>query len=93
MAQANWEIGTPLNKNSSTMASHFRDFTRTNPPMFYGSKVNDDHQYFFDEVYKILFTMWVTLNEKVDNSTYHLKDVAQIWYTQWKENMALRAVP
>ncbi|TMW92517.1 hypothetical protein EJD97_012944 [Solanum chilense] len=80
MAQANWEIGTPVNKNSSTMASHFRGFTIMNPPMFYWSKVNEDHQYFLDEVYKILFTMWVTLNEKVKKSTYYLKDVAQIWH-------------
>ena len=34
MAQADREIGTPMNKNSSTMDSHLRDFSRMNPPMF-----------------------------------------------------------
>ena len=53
MAQANREIGTSVNKNSSSMDLHLRDFTRMNPPMFYGSKVNEDHQYFLDKVYKI----------------------------------------
>ncbi|TMX03758.1 hypothetical protein EJD97_014376 [Solanum chilense] len=48
MAQANQEIGTPMNKNSSTMDLHLRDFTRMNPPKFYWSKVNEDPQYVFD---------------------------------------------
>ena len=79
MAQSNWEIGTHLNKNSSTMTSHLRDFTRMNPPMFYGSKVTEDRQYILDKVYKILFIIGVTSNEKVEQSTYQLKDMAQIW--------------
>ena len=33
MAQADHEIGTPVNKNSSTRASQLRDFTRINPPI------------------------------------------------------------
>ena len=40
--QANQEVGPNLNQNGRTMASHLRDFTRTNPPMFFGSKVNED---------------------------------------------------
>ena len=93
MAQANWEIETSMNKNCSKMDSHLRDFTRMNPLMFYGSKVNEDPQYFIDQVYKILLTMGVTSNEKFEQSTYKLKDVAQIWYTQWKENRAFRECP
>ena len=33
MARADREIGTPVNKNYSTMASHLKDFSRMNPPM------------------------------------------------------------
>ena len=55
--------------------------------------MNEDPQYFIDEVYYILFTMGVTSNEKVEQSTYQLKDLAQIWYTQWMKNRALRAGP
>ena len=55
--------------------------------------MNEDPQYFLDEVYTILFTMRVTSNEKVEQSTYQLKDLSQIWYTQWMKNRALRAGP
>ena len=48
MAQANREIGNSVNKISSSMDSHLRDFTRMNPPMFCGSKVNEDPQYIID---------------------------------------------
>ena len=42
MAQSIKEIRTPVNKNSSTMDSHLRDFTRMNSPKYYWSKVNED---------------------------------------------------
>ena len=32
-------------------------------------------------------------NEKVELATYQLKDVAQTWYIQWKDNRALRGEP
>ena len=37
--------------------------------------------------------MGVISNEKADLAIYQLKDVAQTWYTQWKDNRALRAGP
>ncbi|TMX04370.1 hypothetical protein EJD97_009259 [Solanum chilense] len=43
-AQANWEVVSRANQHVGTMASHLRDFTSTNPPSFYGSKVEDDLQ-------------------------------------------------
>lgn len=43
-AQANWEIGTFMNQNTSTMASRLRDYTRMNTIMFFGTKVNKDPQ-------------------------------------------------
>ena len=42
------------------MTSRWRDFVRTNPPIFLGSKVNEDPQEFLDGVYKILSAMGVT---------------------------------
>ena len=53
-AQANRD-GIPLeNQHASTMASCLRGFSRINPPMFIGSKVDEDQQDFLDGVYKIL---------------------------------------
>lgn len=46
------------------MASHLRDYTRINLPMFFVSKVNEDPQDFLDEVFQILSAMGVSLNEK-----------------------------
>ena len=60
-----------------TMASRFRDFTRMNPPIFYGSKVDEDPQEFLDEVYKVLYVIRVTSSEKPELASYQLKDVAQ----------------
>ena len=52
--QANWEVGPRVNQNSNTLASHLRDFTGMNPPMFFLCKVNEYTQDFLNEVYKIL---------------------------------------
>ncbi|TMX01755.1 hypothetical protein EJD97_023704 [Solanum chilense] len=38
-AQANWESVPRAHQQVATMDSHLRDFTRMNPPAFYGSKV------------------------------------------------------
>ena len=64
------------------MASHLRDFTRMNPPMYFGSKVDEDPQDFLDKIYKILFAMGVSTIEKAELGAYQLKDVTQIWYNQ-----------
>ena len=48
-----------------------------NPPMFFGSKVNENPQDFLDVVYKILYTMGISSNEKVERA-YQLNNVAQI---------------
>ena len=60
------------------MASRLRDFTRKNPPIFFGSKVNEDPRDFLDEIYKILCSMGLSSNEKVDKFNYQLKNVAQL---------------
>ncbi|XP_027767754.1 uncharacterized protein LOC114074031 [Solanum pennellii] len=56
-----------------------------NPPNFYGTKVEEDPQGFIDEVFKVLDYMGVSSQEKAEVSAYQLKDVAQVWYEQWKD--------
>ena len=75
--QENRDVGTCVKENANITASRLRDFTRMNPPMFYGSKKNEDPQDFIDKVYKILYAMGLTLNEKVELASYQPKDVAQ----------------
>ena len=37
--------------------------------------------------------MGLSTSEKVELSTYKLKDVALTWYIQWRENRSLRGGP
>ena len=68
------------------MKSRLRDFVRINPPIFIVSKVNEDSQEFLDEVFKVLSDMGVKSREKREFGSYQLRDVSEIWYTQWKYN-------
>ena len=56
-AQASREGAPRENLHASTMSSSLRDFTRMNPPVYYGSKVTKDPQEFVEEVHKILCAM------------------------------------
>ena len=87
-AQVNREVGPRVSQHANTMASHLRDF-RKNPPIFFGSKVDEYPQYFLDEFYKILYDMGVTSIKNDELAAYQLKDVAQTLYTQWRDNRAL----
>ena len=60
--QANRDVAPRPHQQVTTMASNLRDFTRMNPPTFYGSKVDEDPQEFLDEVYEVLYSMGVTLS-------------------------------
>ena len=80
-AQANREV-----EHGSTMTSRLRDFTTMNPPMFYGSKMNEDPKDLVDKVYKILYAIGLTSNEKADLASYKHKDVSQTCYTLCRDN-------
>ena len=61
-----------------------------NPPMFFGSKKDEYPQDFLDKFYKILYAIGMTSIEKAVLAAYQLKDVAQTWYTKWRDNKAIR---
>ena len=82
MTQDNREVIQREHQQVATISSRLMDFTRMNPPTFYGSKVEEDPQEFIDNVYKILYAMGLSTSEKTDLSTYELKDVDQAWYLQ-----------
>uniref|UniRef100_M1DU93 Gag-pol protein n=1 Tax=Solanum tuberosum TaxID=4113 RepID=M1DU93_SOLTU len=74
--QENRGLEANVNPNVSTKASCLRDFVRMNTLIFLRSKVGDDPQVFFDEVYKIINAMGVTSIEKAELVAYQLNDIA-----------------
>ena len=75
------------------MTSILRDFVRMNPPIFLGSKVEENPQAFLDEVNKIVHAMGVTSKKKAELASYQLKDVAQVSFTQWKDSRMFESGP
>ena len=65
-----------VNLKSSSTASRIRDFTRMNPPRLFGSKMEEDLQWFIDEVLKVLDSMGFSSQEKAELAAYQVKDVA-----------------
>ena len=47
----------------------------------------------FDEVYKIHYAVGLTTSDKDELGTYQLKNAAQTWYVQWRDNRPLRGGP
>ena len=69
------------------MTSRLRDIVTMNPPILFGYKVVEDPKEFLDGVNKVLSVKGVTFREKAKVASYQLRDISQIWYTQWKENI------
>ena len=84
--QVNLSMVPRKNVVESTMISRLRDFMRMNPPIFLFTKVGEDPKVIIDVVYRIVLAMGVPSREKVEFASYKLKDVAQVWYIQWKCN-------
>ena len=82
-----------VNLNTSTNTSTIRDFIRTNPPTFIGSKVEEDPQGFIDEVLKDLDAMGMSYEEEAELAAYKLKDVSQVWYKYCKDDRPIRERP
>ena len=79
-----------VNPNANATTSRIRVLTRMNPLTFFGSKVEEDPQGFIHEVFKVVDSIGVTSQEKEELVTYQLKDVAQVWYEQWKDERLVR---
>ncbi|WMV51268.1 hypothetical protein MTR67_044653 [Solanum verrucosum] len=89
----NQQVPVPANASGGLVAARVRDFVRMNPPEFLGSQIGKDPHNCLDEVKKIFEVMQVTGNDRVELTSYQHKDVAHIWYTQWKENMGTNTAP
>lgn len=50
--------------------------------MSFGWKVNKEPKDFINEVYKILYALGLSSNEKVELALYQLKDASQNRYSQ-----------
>nr|XP_009803207.1 PREDICTED: uncharacterized protein LOC104248608 [Nicotiana sylvestris] len=76
-----------------TGSSRSREFLNMKPPVFTGSKKDEDPQNFIDEFQKIFWVMHDIDTEAVDLAAYQLKDVANTWYETWEESRGEDADP
>ena len=74
-----------------TMTCRLRHIIRRSPLIVFGCNVGEDPQAFFGEVYKIVHAMGVTFMDKAQLALHQLKDIAQVWYTQWKDNRPVKS--
>ncbi|XP_069143486.1 uncharacterized protein [Solanum lycopersicum] len=55
--------------------------------------MGEDPQEFLDGVYKVLSAMGVISREKEELASYKIREVSQVWYTQWKDNSSVESGP
>ncbi|WMV41931.1 hypothetical protein MTR67_035316 [Solanum verrucosum] len=55
--------------------------------------MGEDPLEFIDKVSRVLNFVGVTPVEKADLAAYQLKDVALMWFSQWKEARPVKAGP
>ena len=67
-----------MNENGGSATTRVRDFVRMNSPEFLGSEANEDPQNFLDEIKKIFEVMQVTGNDRVELTSYQLKDASYL---------------
>ncbi|KAH0710910.1 hypothetical protein KY284_012337 [Solanum tuberosum] len=91
--QNSQQVPVLTNAKVGSAVARVCDFVRMNPPEFLDSQTGEDPQNIIDEVKNIFEVMQVTGNDRDDLASYQLKDVAHIWYTQWKENRGTNAAP
>ena len=73
------------------MNSMLREFVIMNSPTFLGSKVEEDAQEFLDGVYKVLSAIRVASGGKAKLGSHQLRNVSQVWYTQWRYNRTIES--
>ena len=77
----------------SIITSSFRDFVRINPLIFLGIKVGEVPKEFVHRVYKVLVYMGETYGEKEELSSYQLREISQVWYTQREDTRSVESGP
>ncbi|KAF3661852.1 hypothetical protein FXO38_11452 [Capsicum annuum] len=81
------------NPVANTTTSRIRDFTRMNPPLFSGSKSEEDPQEFFDHVQKVIDIMGVNSSKSSKLFAYQLQDISHTSLMQKEGMLGLIRVP
>ena len=91
--QKNHRFQAHVNANGGSAITRVHNFFSMNPLVFLQSQTNENAQNFLDEIKNIFEVIQVTWNDRVEFESYHLKDVAHIRYTQWKEKRGTDETP
>ena len=76
MTNQNNQVHAHVNENGGSVAARVCDFVRINPPECLGSQANEDPQNFLDGIKKMFEVMQDSGNDRVELTSYQLKDVA-----------------
>ncbi|XP_059290037.1 uncharacterized protein LOC132043575 [Lycium ferocissimum] len=76
------ESGSSSGHNGES--SRTKDFLRMNPPVFTGTKKDEDPQDYIDALQKIFRIMAVTETEAATFGAHQLQSIANTWYESWE---------